>query len=96
MVILGVIVALCLIHNISTAPLDPLLLHFFTHGSNIQVICPALLAEWHPDRKQNIQHWINLGPNGDPASFQKYIASYHNVQVNYYNVCYFILTLCTL
>ena len=83
MAVLGMIVAMFLIRGISAVPLDPLLLHFFTHNCNLQIIHPTLLAEWHPKRKQIIQCWINLGPNRDPTPFQEYFASYHNIQVSH-------------
>ena len=35
MAVLGTIVAMFLIRGISTVPLDPLLLHFFTHNCNL-------------------------------------------------------------
>ena len=55
MSVLGAITALCLMRGITAAPLDPLFLFFCVHGcDDIDVIRPALLAEWHPERKQII------------------------------------------
>ena len=86
MAVLGATVALCLICSISAAPLDPLSLHFFTHGCNIHAIHPTLLTDWHLTFKQVVSDWINLGPNGDPGPFQSHSASYHNLQVCYYSI----------
>ena len=83
MAVLGTIVAMFLICGISTAPPDPLLLHFFTYDCNLQIIHPTLLAKWHPERKQIIQCWIDLGPNGDPTPFQEYFVNYHDIQVSH-------------
>ena len=86
MVVLGVTVALCLIHGISAVLLDPLALHLFTHDCNIHAIHPTLLTDWHLTFKQVISDWINLGPNGDPGPFQSHFASNHDLQVCYYSI----------
>ena len=88
MAVLGATVALCLLHGFSAAPLDPLLLDFFIHDCNIHVICPTLLADWHPAIKRVITDWIDLGPDGDAGPFQSHFASYHNLQVCGYTVRY--------
>ena len=83
MAILGAVASLCLMRGITAAPLDPLFLYFCVHGCNdINAIHPALLAEWHPERKQIISDWIAIGPSGDVTPFQGYFASYHDLQVS--------------
>ena len=82
----GVTVALCLIRGISAVPLDPLVLHFFTHDCNIHGIHPTLLADWHSTLKQVISDWIDLGPNWDVGPFQSHFASFHDLQVCYYGI----------
>ena len=83
MSVLGVVIVLCLMHGITTAPLDPLFLYFCIHGcSDIDVIWPTLLAEWHPEHKQIITYWITAGPAGNAEPFQDYFASYHDLQVS--------------
>lgn len=83
MAVLGAVISLCIVRGITAAPLDPLFLLFCVHGcSDINVIHPALLAEWHPERKQIISNWNTLSPRGDPITFQNYLACYHDLQVS--------------
>jgi hypothetical protein len=55
MAILGAATALCLVRGMSTPPLDPVLLHFFIHGCNLDAIHPGILSEWHPQLRRTIQ-----------------------------------------
>ena len=83
MAILGAVVSLCLMRGITATHLDPLFLYFCVHEcNNINVIWPALLAEWHPGFKQVITNWIATGPTGNVMPFQHYFPSYHDLQVS--------------
>ena len=83
MSVLGVVIALSLMHGITMAPLDPLFLYFCIHGcGDIDVIWPALLTEWHPEGKQIITDWIAAGPEGNAEAFQDHFSSYHDLQVS--------------
>ena len=55
---------------------------FTSATTYINVIQPALLAEWHPGFKQVIANWITTGPTGNVMPFQHYFASYHDLQVS--------------
>jgi len=55
MAILGAATALCLVRGMSTPPFDPVLLHFFIHGCNLDAIHPGILSEWHPQLRRTIQ-----------------------------------------
>jgi hypothetical protein len=79
--ILGAVTALSLIHGISAAPLDPVLLHFFIHDFDVASLHPALIGEWHPELKQTIADWHEMGPRGDITQFQQHFAVYHDIQV---------------
>ena len=83
--ILGAVVAMCLIHGMSAAPLDPVLLHFFIHKSDLHSIHPGILGEWHPSLKQLVSDWITLGPHGNANTdaFRTHFLMYQDLQVSF-------------
>jgi hypothetical protein len=82
MAVFGAVVALCLVRGISAYPLDPVVLHFFTHDCNLNSIHPQLLGEWHPSLKATLSDWLSIGPDGDVGMFREHFATYHDLQVN--------------
>ena len=83
--ILGAVVAMCLICGMSAAPLDPVLLHFFIHESDLHSIYPGILGEWHPSLKQTVSDWIALGPHGNANTdaFRTHFLTYQDLQVSF-------------
>jgi hypothetical protein len=92
--ILGAVTALSLIHGMATIPWDPIFLHFFIHDCDISSMHPGIVGEWHPELKQTISNWLDIGPHGDITNFRDYFASYHDLQVTYYYFLsyYYLLT----
>lgn len=77
--------ALSLLHGMSTIPWDPVFLHFLVHDCNILSMHPGIVGEWHPELKQMISNWLDVGPRDDITQFREYFASYHDIQVAYLN-----------
>jgi hypothetical protein len=79
--LLGAITALSLLHGMAATPLDPVFLHFLIHECNIASIHEGMLSEWHPELRQTISRWIEVGPHADITEFQTHFAIYHDIQV---------------
>ena len=79
--ILGAVTALWLLHGMPTVPLDPVFIHYLIHGCNLHSIHEGILAEWHPNLRQTISDWIDLGPDGDASTFENHFTIIHDIQV---------------
>ncbi|KDQ49089.1 hypothetical protein JAAARDRAFT_143923 [Jaapia argillacea MUCL 33604] len=78
---LGAVIGLMLLNGFITHPFDPVVIQYLIHGRDINSISKAFLAQWHPDIKQTICDFIDLGPNGNLAPFQPYFSTYFDIQV---------------
>lgn len=94
MSILGAISALSLLWGKSAGPLNPVFLHFAIHECNLHSIHASILGEWHPDFKQTLTNWIDMGPAGDLMPFQSHFATFHDTQVSYQSLKNILLTRC--
>ena len=92
MSILGAILALSLLWGKSAGLLDPVFLHFAIHECNLHSIHTGILGEWHPDFKQTLTNWIDMGPAGDPMPFQSHFVTFHDTQVSYQSLKNILLT----
>jgi len=79
--ILGAVTALRLIHGMATPPWDPVFLNFFVHDCDFSSLHRDIVAEWHPELKQTISDWLDIGPHGNVTQFREYFTSYHDLQV---------------
>jgi hypothetical protein len=82
--VLGAVTALSLLHGMATTPWDPVFLHFLIHECDIASIHERMLSEWHPEIRQTISHWIEVGPHADITQFQNHFATYHDLQVGFF------------
>ena len=62
---LGALVALMLINYMPPRPLDPVVLQYFIYGCSFDSITKPLLAEWHPELRDTLDRWLEVGPAGN-------------------------------
>ena len=55
-------------------------LHFAIHKCNLHSIHTGILGEWHPDFKQTLTNWIDMGPAGDLMPFQSHFVTFHDTR----------------
>ncbi|KAF8218922.1 hypothetical protein L208DRAFT_1345548, partial [Tricholoma matsutake] len=80
--ILGALTALLLLYGIPPNPLSPVLLHYFIHDLDLNLISRNLLGNWYPELGRLIQDWIDAGPDGNIESFAGHFLTYHDTQIS--------------
>ncbi|KAJ8084406.1 hypothetical protein PM082_003175 [Marasmius tenuissimus] len=80
--VLGTIVALALIYEMGTEPLNPLLLIYFINESDIACLTGSLVSRWFPGLHRTLLEWKSLGPEDDVSTFSGHFATYHDIQVS--------------
>lgn len=80
--ILGALTALLLLYGIPPNHLLPVLLHYFIHDLDLNLISRNLLGNWYPDLGRLIQDWIDAGPDGNIESFAGHFLTYHDTQIS--------------
>ncbi|KAF6744449.1 hypothetical protein DFP72DRAFT_1078515 [Ephemerocybe angulata] len=81
---LGAICALMMVVGQCPLPMDPSVFQFIVHDCNLRSLHPAFLAEWHPEMRQKLGHWLTLGPQDDISMFQHLFVSYLGTSVALY------------
>ncbi|TFY76208.1 hypothetical protein EWM64_g7804 [Hericium alpestre] len=73
---LGAICALMLIMGNNIEPYDPCLFQYIVYDADINSLHPAFISEWHPEICNAVRDWIDMGPEGSPAHFERWFVSY--------------------
>lgn len=79
---LGALCALLLIIGQCPSPLDPCILQYAVHGTDIHSLHPAFVGEWHPETRAKVLQWLDIGSDGDIAPFQNHLAAYNALEVS--------------
>ena len=89
---LGALCALLLINGQCLEPFNPFIFEYIINDCDLQSLHKHLVGDWHPELRQTIRQWIDMGETGDVIPFRSHFASFHNQSVqDPFNYLSFIL-----
>lgn len=80
--VLGAIMALLIIHGITSEGFDPLVLYYFVHGCDLHLLCSDIVGVFHPKLQATVKDWITTGPAGNVGPFQGDFSTFHHIQMS--------------
>ncbi len=91
----GAVCALMMLHGQTPEPIDPCIFQFIIHAQDPRSLHEGFIGEWHPELRQLIRKWKEVGPRGDIRFMQGNLTSYGNMTVRFCSVLsYFRVLTC--
>ncbi len=82
LMVFGATVALSLLEGCAPLPIDPCIIQYLIHGSDIHSLHAGFVGQWHSELVDAIRHWQDAGPNGDIRAVNNILMSYMNTNIS--------------